>query len=365
MIKVLIVDDSNDKIAKVIKTLREVADNIKAEVVIDLIGAQKNLLKSQYDLLILDMNLPVRQGESPSTNNGKNLLLEITRKKTFFSPRYIAFLTQYPEECQGLSTVWPIIKYTADSDAWTTPVVEYLTHIKKTKIHELQEIKIQPAIYLEGKTDEAIILEAIKLHRPELLEKVELKSEKSGGASWVARQVIAWSHMLHRTDKGEEIKSVGLFDGDNAGAQAIEEINRVVKLNSAEGRTFKTFKLSATYARHLIPIKQKGIDLPVCLEEMFPFEQWKFAEAQGWVEQRNNGDHLLSDPKQWNKYTTTLIDHFNNLGLTSEEKVFLNCFKLESKEKFAEYLLNLNETSKIKAFQSFKTLIEDFNNFLF
>lgn len=364
MINILLVDDSNDKVANVIKVVREISDRINIDVVIDFISAQKALIISQYDLLILDVNLPVRAGEEPSLETGKNLLAEINRKPNIKSPYYIISLTQYLDDCQDLSDIWRTVKYTPEQIDWKSSIINLIKHIIKCNFRQNESHILKPTIFLEGKTDEKLITEAIRLFQPNLLDKVFIKSEKSAGASWVARQIIAWSHSLKKEDT-EYIKAIGLLDGDYAGKLALDEISRVVKNESAESKTFKTFKLSPSYARHIIPIKQKGLDLPVTLEEMFDPKIWSYAKTQSWLEQRTNAETLLTNPSRWNKFELSLKDFLSTIGLSEEESLYLYSFRDNCKEDLARYILNMSETNKIEVMANFKTLIEEISEYFF
>lgn len=362
MIDILIVDDSNDKVADLIKVIRDHSNNIFVDVVIDFITAQKYLMTKKYDLLILDINLPIRIGELPSFENGKNLLKEISRKSTIQSPYYIIIVTQYSEENTCISDIWKTVKYSPDISDWGTPLINLIKHISKTGISESVITDLSPTIFLEGRTDENILREAIKLFRPELLDSIVLKSEKGAGASWVARKIIAWAFSLNKSSK-EYIKAIGILDGDNAGKTAHEEINRVVKTNGAEGKTFKIIKLSPDFARHIIPIRKKGLDLPVSLEEMFNNLHWTYAGQQGWLEPRTNADSLLVKPEMWNKYEISLKDYLLTIGLTDEEGLYLNSIKDDCKERFVEYVMNMDEDNRKLALNCFKKLVLEIESY--
>lgn len=364
MINILLVDDSNDKVANIIKVIREISENITVDVVIDFVSAQQHLISSQYDLLILDINLPIRVGEEPSLETGKNLLHELNRKSTIQSPYFIISLTQYSDECSSISDVWQTVKYSPENIDWKSPIINLIKHIVKCGVSESRVSVIKPTVYLEGKTDEKLLAEAIRIFKPELADKITLRSEKSAGASWVARQLIVWSHSLKR-DGAEYIKAIGLLDGDMAGKQAQEEINRVVKIDSAERKTFKIFKLSPTYARHIIPIKQKGLDLPVTLEEMFTAEIWVHAKQNNWLGFRTNSEQLLTNPSKWNKYEISLKDYLLTLGLTSEENLYLLCFKEENKEELTKHIFALNPSERKKALYCFEKLVNEIAVYLF
>jgi len=364
MINILLVDDSNDKVANIIKVIREISEKITVDVAIDFVTAQQYLISSHYDLLVLDINLPIRVGEEPSLESGKNLLSEINRKTNIQSPYFIISLTQYSEECSSISDVWQTVKYSPENVDWKSPITNLIKHIVKCGVSESKVSIIKPTIYLEGKTDEKLLAEAIRIFKPELADKVTLRSEKSAGASWVARQVIVWSYSLKR-DGAEYIKAIGLLDGDMAGKQAQDEINRVVKNDSAESKTFKTLRLSPTYARHIIPIKQKGLDLPVTLEEMFTSEIWLHAKQNSWLDFRTNSEQLLTNPSKWNNYGISLKDYLLTLGLTEGENLYLLCFKDECKEELVKHIFSLQPDQRKIALSCFEKLVAEISDYFY
>lgn len=364
MISILIVDDSNDKVANIIKVIREYSENIHVDIVVDFVTAQKYLMSKRYDLLILDINLPIVQGDEPNLDVGRNLLNEINRKISILSPYYIISITQYSEVGLDKSNVWQSIQYSPMISDWKDPLINLIKHINKTGITEARLTNFKPTVFVEGKTDEYIFGEAIKLFKPQIFDLIRLKSEKKGGAQWVARQIVAWAFSLKKDSNGYT-KAVGLIDGDFAGKGAQEEINRVIRCDSVESQTFKVIKLTPSYARHIIPIKQKGLDLPVALEEMFESPYWEVAMQEGWLEPRNNSDKLLVNPENWNKYETSLKDHLKTIGLTKEENLFLNCFKVDCKEKFVKYILDMDEKNRKIALRSFEKIVEEIYDYFF
>lgn len=362
MINILLVDDSNDKVASVIKTIREVSDKIIIDVAIDFISAMEYLTSNQVDLIILDINLPIRKGEEPAFSTGKKLLEEISRKSNILKPYYILGLTQYSEAVLSFSEIWPTINYTPETVEWKKPVSDLIRHILSCNLPKHNILDIKPTIFLEGNTDRQILSECFRLFRPDLTEKILLKSTKSAGAAWVCRQIIAWSYSLQKKE-GNYVKAIGLLDGDIAGQIALSEINRVINLDSAERKTFKIIQLSASYATHIIPIIQKGLNLPITLEEMFKADIWELASNEKWLEARTNAETLLKDPSKWNKYDLSLKDYLNTIGLLNDEKLYLSTVKDDCKLKLIQHIKSLNDKEKIKALNCFEKLIGDISDY--
>ena len=196
------------------------------------------------------------------------------------------------------------------------------------------------------------------------IDEIEIKSQKSAGASWVANQIVVWANSLNKNNDGKLIKSIGLLDGDQAGIDANTEINRVVKPDSAGANSFKVFKLKPDYAKNIIPICQKGLIIPITLEELYPPELWKYAETKDWLEERNKMDELLKDPKSWNKWEETLKDYISRIGLSEDELIYLKTFKLSAKEKVVRHIVGMGIKEKTKTLQNFEKLVSEMIKYL-
>lgn len=364
--KILIVDDSIDKIANILSVINENSTEFQVDSVIDNISAQKKLSEQKYDLLISDLLLPIRENEAPIEDGGFRLIKEIDRNHRIKSPNYIVGLTQYDQHRDKFPDIWNVLTYSSNSDDWKICLVDIIKHIIKAGVHSDIPIPAKkPTIFFEGCTDKIIFREAIRIFYPDLETKIDLKAEKSAGVSWVVRQIVIWAFSLSRGPNGKYIKSVGLLDGDNAGNKGNEEINRIINISSAGSNTFKIFKLSTDYARNLIPLYIKGLNIPITLEEMFPPEYWKVASQKKWLEIRQKPDMLLDDPKKWNKYEMSLQEYLKSLSLSEDEEIYLYKFKNEAKENFCTYITSLEKIEKEAAFLNFKKLIEEISNYLF
>lgn len=361
---ILIVDDSIDKIAKIVSTIKEVSSDFFIDSVNDSYRAQLKLKSKKYDLLIVDLLLPIRIDENPLPNGGELLLKEISRNKALIPPNLIIGLTQFEEFESNFSPIWKLLFFNQAN--WKDDLKSLIEHSLRSNQYKSKIINIKPTIFVEGETDCLILREALSLFKPNFLDKIDIKTEKSAGASWVANQVVIWAHSLHKdNDSNHLIKSIGLLDGDEAGQKAIDEINRIVKPDCTGANSYKIFKITPSYARDLIPLYQKGLNIPTSLEELYSIDFWKYSETQNWLERRQNTDSFLTDPKNWDKMTQSLGEFIASLNLTDEEKIYLKSFKLTSKELAVKYLLSLNKEDKMKILFNFKKLIEDMTNYMF
>ena len=360
---ILIVDDNNDKIAKIVSVIKAVSENFNIDTVIDSISAQIQLKQTKYDLLILDLLLPIRPNQEPVPDGGELLLKEITRNKTLKTPTIIVGITQFEEYKSNFSSIWKLLFF--NDSKWITELTEIIEHLERSILFtsDLNKQK-KSTIIVEGPTDAIIIKEAIQLFKPEFVEKIEIKFQRSSGASWVANQIVVWANSLNKDNDGKLIKCIGLLDGDQAGIDAITEINRVIKSDSAGANSFKVFKLKPDYAINIIPICQKGLIIPITLEELYPPELWKYAESKDWLEERNKMDELLKDPKSWNKWEENLKDYINRIGLSQDESIYLKTFKLTAKEKVVKYIIGMEIDEKTRTLQNFEKIVSDMIEYL-
>ncbi len=363
--KILLVDDDNDKIVRLIKVVRDVAATCEIEVVEDFVSCMRNLKSGSYDLLVVDLLLPVRKGEEPSFDVSRNLLREIERARSVVPPRWILGISQHIEPGFSISPIWPTVKYDPKVNSWAEVVSAYLRHISRFCENTVGPGIARPRIFVEGLSDKLIIELAFRLFQPDLSDSVEICGEKNAGSSWVSRQLIVWAHSLNKDSDGKYVRAVGLLDGDTAGNDAKKEINRVILGDSAHALTNKVFTLSIGYARHLIPLKEKGLLIPVCLEEMYSPEAWAYAVTRKFVELRTRPEQLLRDKSSWNGYEISLKDYLNTLGLTEEQKLYLNVPSIGHKEDFTEYILGLTEGEQRKVLFSFENLVNEICNYIF
>lgn len=100
--KVLIIDDSSEKIGAIYNVLNEIPGFSKetTEHVLDLNSARNKLRSFYYDLLILDLNMPASIGDSPSMEAGENFVDEIMETRAIIKPTDIIILTAFEEPAQ-------------------------------------------------------------------------------------------------------------------------------------------------------------------------------------------------------------------------------------------------------------------------
>lgn len=120
--KILIVDDNSEKIKEIMAVIHEF-EIIDYENAMDIQKASQLLKSTQFDLLILDINLPNRMGEEPLKGNGTQFLKNLQGNRTLIKPLYTIGLTAYDDEVNISSTDFSnhfseLIHYDASSEVW-------------------------------------------------------------------------------------------------------------------------------------------------------------------------------------------------------------------------------------------------------
>lgn len=158
MIKVLIIEDNNEKLGRVKDFLQTVCKVKGTDI--DSCGAvnpgRTALMERQYDLLLLDLVLPVNENEDPSAENGTNFLDEIHYNPNINIPIHIIGLTEFDQVFKDFyetfeDKLWGLINFRLSDNDWTNKL--------KSKVFYLQNFKEQYQSFLEKKNkyDVAIV----------------------------------------------------------------------------------------------------------------------------------------------------------------------------------------------------------------
>src|SRR5687767_6070023 len=99
MIELLVVEDSPRKIQRIVELAERVLLDlpIRIDTAANVFDAAQLVSRRAYDVLVLDLQLPRRDGEPPAPEGGIELLKAITSSKRYLTPGYIVGLTAYPE----------------------------------------------------------------------------------------------------------------------------------------------------------------------------------------------------------------------------------------------------------------------------
>lgn len=146
MIKVLIVDDSADKTSRVVALVRDIVPtDVEISTAKSVRGALEIMRAANVDLLIVDLLLPMRDGEEPKKEGGAALVQEITRRGSAKMPAYVVGLTAHEDLSKDFqenfaSQLWFLIQYAPDSDEWSDRLGRLLVQIVESRVGEKNEL---------------------------------------------------------------------------------------------------------------------------------------------------------------------------------------------------------------------------------
>lgn len=137
MIAILVVDDDAAKMSRVTELCSTVLDGYDVQMAsaATVSAALRKMRNIQYDLMILDLNLPMREGDTPRNDGGVRILHSIAKRRPGLqSPKHIVGLSAYDElvvsESQHFAAeMWSLLKYDASSDEWERKLAAKLLHL--------------------------------------------------------------------------------------------------------------------------------------------------------------------------------------------------------------------------------------------
>jgi CheY-like chemotaxis protein len=351
--RILIVDDSIVKISELTKVIvgswsdAQINSTNSIQNTIELINES-----ARYDLLIVDVELPLRIEDIPKKNGGQILLSEIERKiESNKTPRYIVGFTQYGDLSDALSDIWRTVIYDPSTSGWSISISKLLNHISKITFGEnLSEVL--PTLFVEGVTDKIILQKALEYFYPDKQSLFNISTAENAGANWVASQIAIWAISLKKDCNKNYIQSLGLLDSDEAGNKAKLNIaERIVTEN--EQSTFKILQLSPSYNKELIEFYKHGCKIEIEIESLFNSKILNKAKEFGWLEHRRNT--FIENPKNWKQYEHTSLGYVESLGINEELHCHVMKVKVQHKKEFTNYVNTLPK----EQFINFKKLLED------
>lgn len=140
MIKILIMDDNADKINRIISVLTGMcmvsANNI--DIARSLNSGRKKLSENFYDLLLLDLVLPIDDDEPIEPGKSENFIDELSRIGRFKKPVYVIGLSQYEDKVVANTVkyenkLWKLIHYNLQKDDWEQILQNAVEAILSTK----------------------------------------------------------------------------------------------------------------------------------------------------------------------------------------------------------------------------------------
>lgn len=354
--KILIIDDDKIKLASILQAIQEVADNCSIDNAICGKEALRLMSKKRYDLLIIDLNLPFTEDEEPSEEGGRKVVNEIYRNVgKIYVPNYIVGLTQYEDFVNNYFNVWKVFHYKSNDTEWVGNLKKLLSHITYVSYIQQDKESEKPTIFVEGETDYKYLSKAVDLFFPELNDEIRIRFTKgNGGASWVVNQSLIWMNSYHKDSDVKDIIAVAVLDKDSAGINASKSIREMFKTDKQRS-ILKVYKLNERNCNFIKNFFVAGCDVQFEIESMFELEQIKYAENQGWLEDKYSD--VFEIPKEFDVYNENLTQFLLRKGLEKDNLLYLRKISWGCKEKFCNYILGLDESKQKTAFKNFENLL--------
>jgi nucleoside phosphorylase/CheY-like chemotaxis protein len=136
--KILIVDDNVSKAGKLTQVLSDVGiPRESIEMVSTAMQARNKLRSSHFELLVVDLLLPLRQEDEPKLETALDLIEEVSERDGYVRPSRIVGFTAFVEQVASAdaafkSRLWTIVQYDPTSTAWElqfSHVARYLINV--------------------------------------------------------------------------------------------------------------------------------------------------------------------------------------------------------------------------------------------
>ncbi|AFE05949.1 hypothetical protein COCOR_04661 [Corallococcus coralloides DSM 2259] len=205
MIDILIADDSDGKTAHITNLISEIlpAKDKNVRHAKTVASAVALLRQTSFDLLIVDLNIPLRDDEAPRADGGLRLIKALQQQREMHRPTHVIGLTAYAELLAQSAEafkddLWHVVQYSDDSTDWMDQVSRKLIYIAETKTASAQHYQ----------TDIAIVT---------ALHSVELESVLKLDGSWEqvlmdGDATIYHSGMFQRGDRKLKVVAAAAFE---------------------------------------------------------------------------------------------------------------------------------------------------------
>lgn len=207
----------------------------------------------------------------------------------------------------------------------------------------------KPTIFVEGPTDQRLLLEAVHLLCPLQKDLISIRCSPhhGGGHGWVGEQLIAWTYSRPTAT------AVGLFDKDSEALQTMKAATAKMNIPSS-GK--KAYGITLVPNDALKACSSRHIKVPFAIEELLPETAWDYAESKGWLENRSNPIALY-------RYNNRLVAFDENMKVVLPEKhlrrLALKKIAPPHKEEFAEYVCALDEAERRVALDHLRSTLVD------
>lgn len=147
MIRILIVDDDSKKVEALMPIIYEMTEITEEDVdyVLDINTARKKLIVNQYDLLIIDIQLPNKLGTEIQVSGGRGLLKEIFEVGKINKPDHIIGITSSEETKRNNMDffeehLWCILECNPAYEKWKKQIKNKIKYLLINKIKKSNQV---------------------------------------------------------------------------------------------------------------------------------------------------------------------------------------------------------------------------------
>lgn len=140
MIKILVVDDLQSKREKIVKTILDNHHILEKNIIqAKCVNEAKKILYQEYfDLMILDLVLPVEEGGESNAKNATGFLNNIEINPSIHPPIHIVGISGYKDQVEEhhqdfSKKLWNLIDYEEDSSIWEEQLQSIIFHLVKIR----------------------------------------------------------------------------------------------------------------------------------------------------------------------------------------------------------------------------------------
>lgn len=135
MIRILLAEDEGPKRAKLTAALLE-TEGVTLDSITHVsdVRRAKQLLRSEgYDVLVVDIALPMRADETPTPDGGSNLVEEVLSRELYEVPQHIIGITAYEDAYERAVHIFSdhsltLLRYDSNSNGWVAPLQARIRH---------------------------------------------------------------------------------------------------------------------------------------------------------------------------------------------------------------------------------------------
>jgi len=228
--KILIVDDENGKVVDISQVALDAGIKQDSIAVATTAATAMQLLKENYyDLLIVDLVLPLRVGENPDANGGVSLLKQAHRSEEIKAPEYILGLTVSEEALNASKSefsdlLWSVELSGPSNGQWKFKLQQKIQHLVARE-NQREGLSIDGDIDCE-------VLFVCALLSPELDQL-----HKASGVQWTqvtfpSDPILYWKACLELDGRPIEAYSICLPQmGLVAAASGVSQATRTLRPN--------------------------------------------------------------------------------------------------------------------------------------